>query len=251
MAILVKICGINIAEAADAAVRAGADFGGLVFHPEIAASSCRWSGARRWPSACAGGCGWWRWWPMPTTKPIAASLDAVKPDFLQLHGSETPDARGRDSRPLRRAGDQGHRRRRSRRSCAGAALTSSRCRHVPVRRQAAERRCAPGGHGAPFDWQLLRGRKFSPALAAGRRPHARQRRARHRASRRARRGCLVGRRNRARRQRAPQLIADFVAAARKALSRRRAHERCPIPSAPVPTSAAISAPMAGASSPKR
>ena len=33
MAISIKICGITNAEAADAAVAAGAVFGGLVFHP--------------------------------------------------------------------------------------------------------------------------------------------------------------------------------------------------------------------------
>ena len=60
MSILVKICGINSAEAADAAVRAGADFGGLVFHPKSPRHLVAGYGARRWPSACAAGCDWWR-----------------------------------------------------------------------------------------------------------------------------------------------------------------------------------------------
>ena len=41
---------------------------------------------------------------------------------------------------------------------------------------------APGGHGAAFDWQILRGRQLSPALVAGRRAHSGQCRARHRTS---------------------------------------------------------------------
>ena len=54
MPIQVKICGINSAAAADAALRAGADFGGLVFFAKSPRNLDAGAGARRWRTRMRG-----------------------------------------------------------------------------------------------------------------------------------------------------------------------------------------------------
>jgi phosphoribosylanthranilate isomerase len=165
MALLVKICGINAAEAADAVVRAGADFAGLVFHPKsprnvsfeaASALAGRMRGRVRLSALVADA----------DDELIAAVLKAVAPDFLQLHGKESPAraaaVRARFGVPLIKA---------------IAVAEAADLSQVPCYQQScdmflfdakAPEGAVPGGHGAPFDWQLLRGRKFArPWLLAG------------------------------------------------------------------------------------
>ena len=165
MALLVKICGINSPESADAVVRAGADLAGLVFHPgsprhltfEAGGSlSGRMRGRVRLVALMVDA----------GDETIAQVLKVVKPDFLQLHGKETPAraaaVRARFGVPLIKAI-----------AVADAADLSI----VPCYEQScamflfdakAPDGSRPGGRGAPFDWQLLRGRSFSrPWLLAG------------------------------------------------------------------------------------
>ena len=108
---------------------------------------------------------------MPTTTishRAAAWPRPRKPDFFQLHGKETPErvaeiARASASRSSRRLPSptppifaRVHMPMRTSPTC---------CCSTPRRREPATR---PGGHGAAFDWQLLRGRAFSrPWLLAG------------------------------------------------------------------------------------
>lgn len=89
MGVLVKICGINSAEAADAAIRAGADFAGLVFHPKsprhVSAEMARTLAARMRSRA--------RLVALlvdPRDDEITYVMTHAVPDFLQLHGAETP-----------------------------------------------------------------------------------------------------------------------------------------------------------------
>jgi phosphoribosylanthranilate isomerase len=166
MGVLVKICGINAAEAADAAVQAGADFVGLNFHPtsprfvkpEVARSLAdRLRGRVRLVVLLSDA----------ADQEIAAAIGAARPDFVQLHGAETPErvgaVRARFGLPVIKAV-----------AVAEAADFAS----VPGYEKAADMILfdakAPrgadrtGGHGAAFDWQLLRGRSFSrPWLLAG------------------------------------------------------------------------------------
>ena len=88
MHIAVKICGIASADAVDAAVSAGAAYGGLVFHPKsprfVALDQAKMLAARMRGQL--------------KSVTLIADLDdariedivtVVRPDFLQLHGNET------------------------------------------------------------------------------------------------------------------------------------------------------------------
>ena len=165
MTLLVKICGINSAESADAAVRAGADFAGLVFHP-TSPRLLAYDAARALAERMRGRVRLVALVADAGDEMIADVLGAVNPDFLQLHGKESPTraaaVRGRFGVPLIKAIAVAE----------GADLAS-----VPCYEQScdmflfdakAPEGARPGGHGAPFDWQLLRGRKFSRSwLLAG------------------------------------------------------------------------------------
>jgi len=213
MSILVKICGINSAEAADAAVRAGADLGGLVFHPKsprnLSLDAGRALGERLRGRLC----------PVVLVADaddatIAAALAAVQPVYIQLHGRETPERtsqiRARFGLPVIKA---------------IAVAEAADFAQVPDYEIAADILLFdskpadgaphPGGHGASFNWQLLRGRSFSrPWLLAGGLTPANVARA-------IAASCASGVDVSSGVETAPgvksaQLIADFVAAARKA-----------------------------------
>ena len=165
MALLVKICGITTAHAADAAVRAGADFGGLVFHPK-SPRNLSFEAARALAERMRGRLRLVALTVDADDELLAAVVKAVRPDFLQLHGKETPAraaaVRARFGVPLIKAV-----------AVAEAADLSS----VPCYQQScdmflfdakAPEGAVPGGQGVPFDWQLLRGRSFArPWLLAG------------------------------------------------------------------------------------
>lgn len=165
MALLVKICGINTAFAADAAVKAGADLVGFVFHAKsprhlsfegARALAERLRGRVRLAALVADADDPW----------ISAAVEAVRPDFLQLHGRETPQRAGviaaRFGVPLIKA-----------LPVADAADLDAAPAYVSVADMLlfdakAPEGLRPGGHGVPFDWSLLRGRTFDrPWLLAG------------------------------------------------------------------------------------
>lgn len=152
--------------AADAAVRAGADYAGLVFFhrsprfvkPDAAASlSQRLRGRTRIVALVADA----------GDEEIAMAVAAAKPDFLQLHGSETAErvsaVRARFGLPVIKS-----------MAIAEAADLSAAADYESVAdmflfdAKAPEDATRPGGHGAAFDWQLMRGRKIArPWLLAG------------------------------------------------------------------------------------
>jgi len=166
MAIQVKICGIASAEAADAALRAGTDFAGLVFHPrsprnltldQAGQLASRLRGRTRLVALLAD----------PSDEEIDRALAATKADFIQLHGHESPErvaaVRARFGKPVIKAiavaeaGDL---------ACVAAYENVADMLLFDARPAASAAR--EGGHGAPFDWQLLRGRRFKrPWLLAG------------------------------------------------------------------------------------
>lgn len=166
MGLLVKICGINSVEAADAAVRAGADLAGLAFHsrsprnlqPEQAATlATRMRGRLRLVVLLSD----------PGDEALTGAIAVVRPDFIQLHGAETPErvssVRNQFGIPVIKvisvaeAADLD--RAAAYDACADMFLFDAK---AP---SGADRE---GGHGNAFDWQMLRGRTFSrPWLLAG------------------------------------------------------------------------------------
>jgi phosphoribosylanthranilate isomerase len=166
MSVQVKICGINSAASADAALRAGADFIGLVFHansprnvkPEQAASlAAQIRGRARIVVLLSDA----------DNAALDRAIAAVRPDFLQLHGRESVGRAGsikaRTGIAIIKAI-----------SVAGAQDISAASAYEKVADMLMFDAKAPanatreGGNGAAFDWQLLSGRSFArPWFLAG------------------------------------------------------------------------------------
>ncbi len=161
MSLLVKICGLSTRETLDAALGAGADMVGFVFFPpsprhlslEVARDLGRQAAGRAAKVALTVDA---------DDATLANIVETLRPDLLQLHGKETV-ARLRDIRtkfglPVMKA---------------IAVETAADLESLPGYAAVAERilfdahpprdATRPGGLGAVFDWQLLRG--LDPNLA--------------------------------------------------------------------------------------
>jgi len=166
MSVQVKICGINSRAAADAAAQADADFAGLVFF----ARSPRFVGPDQAASLAAqmrGRCRIVALFADASDAAIEAAVRAARPDMLQLHGGETPER----VRAIR--SNFGLLVMKSI-SIADAGDLVAIARYEPVAdmllfdAKAPASADRPGGHGASFDWQLLRGRRVGvPWLLGG------------------------------------------------------------------------------------
>jgi phosphoribosylanthranilate isomerase len=165
MPITVKICGLTSVEAADEAARAGAEYGGLVFHP---ASPRNLSPDAAWSiaSALRGRLRMVALVADADDDTLAGIIDAVRPDFLQLHGNESV-ARTQEIRvrfgavikalPIADAGD-----------FEAAKPYEAVADMLLFDAKAPKGAARAGGHGAAFDWTLLKGRSFGrPWFLAG------------------------------------------------------------------------------------
>ena len=166
MPVQVKICGINSAAAADTVLRAGADFGGLVFFPksprhlaleEGRALADRLRGRLRLAALVVDA----------SDDMLEAIAKGIKPDFFQLHGQEdaarATEIRGRFGLPLIKAI-----------SVAGpddfakAAAYDGVADYLLFDAKPSAGATRPGGHGAAFDWRLMQGRQLAqPWFLAG------------------------------------------------------------------------------------
>jgi phosphoribosylanthranilate isomerase len=155
MPLLVKICGLSTPETLDVALDAGADMVGFVFFPasprNISLDTARALSARVKDRATKVALT-----VSADDLVLAQIVDALRPDMLQLHGTETPvrvaDVKKRFGRPVMKAlpietkDDFG-----KIKDYAGVAdwlLFDARPPRGATR---------PGGLGRPFDWTLLRG----------------------------------------------------------------------------------------------
>ncbi len=162
----VKICGMTGPDAVDAAVSAGAVYGGLVFHPKsprfVALEQARMLAERmrgrlKIVALIAD----------MDDAGIESVIKTVRPDFLQLHGHEsvqrTAEIRARfgvaviKALPVAEASDF---------DVAAAYEKFADMLMFDARPPKGAERA--GGHGAAFDWKLLAGRSFTkPWFLAG------------------------------------------------------------------------------------
>jgi phosphoribosylanthranilate isomerase len=154
MGLTIKICGLRTPEALDASLHAGADMVGFVFFPpsprHLDFATARELGARvkgralKVALSVDADDAW-----------LAASITALAPNLLQLHGKETPervlDVKVRFRLPVMKA---------------IAIETGDDLKCVPDYAAVADRlvfdaraprdATRPGGLGKPFDWRLLK-----------------------------------------------------------------------------------------------
>jgi phosphoribosylanthranilate isomerase len=160
MSLTVKICGLSTEETLDAALDAGADMIGLVFFPK----SPRFLQPARAATLAARARG--------RAEVVALVVDmddagldavatAVRPDWIQMHGKETPErAAGIGKRHGVRVMKAIHV------SEAADLATANAFRRAADRllldAKPPKGAVLPGGNGAAFDWTILRG--FDPGL---------------------------------------------------------------------------------------
>ena len=209
--IRVKICGLTRAGDVAAAAAAGAAYVGFVFfdksprHVEPAQAS------ELAASVPAGLC------KVALTvdagdEALAAILDTVPIDMLQLHGAETParvaEVRARFGLPVMKAVGVA-----APEDVASLEQYGRVADQVLVDARPPRGSEVPGGHGVPFDWRLIAGRRWAVPwmLAGGLRPGNVAEAIRLTGARQVDVSSGV---EEAPGLKAPGLIADFVAAAR-------------------------------------
>ena len=159
MTVQIKICGIKTHEALQAALEAGADYFGLVFYGPSPRNVTQ-ADARNLVEAAGGGAKSVALLVDPSDEDVRRLSEAVAPDYIQLHGQETP-ARVAEigqlcGRPLIKAvhiaepGD-------SDAAAAFAGLADIILYDAKPAADASDQ--LPGGNGVPFDWRLLSGIK--------------------------------------------------------------------------------------------
>ena len=86
----VKICGLKTDEAMQAALDAGADLVGLVFHAK-SPRNVSIATAKQLAERARGKAEIVALVVDPTDETLRAIVDVIRPDIIQLHGNETPD----------------------------------------------------------------------------------------------------------------------------------------------------------------
>ncbi|HEY3779231.1 MAG TPA: phosphoribosylanthranilate isomerase [Rhizomicrobium sp.] len=165
MTVQVKICGLTRPEDAAAVLSAGADFAGLVFHPR-SARHLRPDQAGAIAQHLRGRVGIVALLVDPVDDALVEIIGAVKPDWIQLHGRETPrrvaEVRARfATRVIKALGisDQT-----DLQQIAGQERVADMLL-FDVKPSAGD---TAGGNGRAFDWKLLRGLTVrKPWLLAG------------------------------------------------------------------------------------
>src|SRR5258708_2368443 len=154
MGLTIKICGLRTPEALDVSLHAGADMVGFVFFPpsprHVDFAAARELGARVNGRALKVALS-----VDADDEWLAASIAALAPNFLQLHGKETPErvraVKARFRLPVMKA---------------IAVETGDDLRCIVDYAEVADRlifdaraprdATRPGGLGRPFDWRLLK-----------------------------------------------------------------------------------------------
>jgi len=162
MALSVKICGLKTPEALDTALAAGADMVGFVFFApsprHIGPDAARALGERVKGRAKKVALS-----VDATDAELAAVVEALKPDLLQLHGQETPErvvaVRTRFGLPVMKALPV-----ESRADLSPIHLYAKVADWLLFDGRAPREATRPGGLGKPFDWRLLENLNPNPGV---------------------------------------------------------------------------------------
>jgi len=155
MPLLVKICGLRSHEAVDVALDAGADQVGFVFFAP-SPRNLAYGAARALGERVKGRAEKVALTVDATDKMLGEIVEAVRPDMLQLHGSETPErvvaVRTRFGLPVMKAMPI-----EDRASLSSIRLYANVADKIIFDARAPRDATRPGGLGKPFDWRLLEG----------------------------------------------------------------------------------------------
>jgi phosphoribosylanthranilate isomerase len=165
VSVKVKICGVRTLAIVEAAAKAGADYVGLVFFPKsprfIALEE-----AARLEDAARGKIGTVAVMVDPDDALIDAVAKTVRPDLLQLHGSEAPSRvaalKKRVGIPIMKAIAV-----RKKGDLAQAYRYAGIADFILFDAKASPAAALPGGNGVPFDWRMLEGYASRFALSGG------------------------------------------------------------------------------------
>ena len=154
MDLTVKICGLRSPEALDSAIEAGADMVGFVFFPP-SPRHVDWALARGLGARVAGRALKVALSVNADDDWLAASIAALQPDLLQLHGKETPQriaaVKARFRLPVMKAIAV-----ETVEDLAGVAACAAVADRLIFDARAPREATRPGGLGRPFDWRLLK-----------------------------------------------------------------------------------------------
>ena len=156
-----KICGLSTALTLDAALDAGADMVGFVFfsksprHIDWATARALGRQARRRATIVALSVD-------ADDDTLKRVVDALSPDLMQLHGSETPtrvkEIRELCARPTMKAIGVA-----ARGDLAASETYESVANYLLIDAKPPKGAALPGGNGRPFDWSLTR--EFRPSIS--------------------------------------------------------------------------------------
>lgn len=152
---LIKICGLSTPETLEAALAAGAEMIGLVFHPRsprfvMPDQAARLAAQARGKAEIVGLV------VDPEPAKAAELVQLVRPDWLQLHGKETPEQlaaiKAATGLPAIKAFGIA-----ATADLAAVAAYSGSADMILLDAKPPKDASYPGGHGRPFDWKLLAG----------------------------------------------------------------------------------------------
>jgi phosphoribosylanthranilate isomerase len=153
MSLLVKICGLKTPEALDVALAEGADMVGFVFF-EPSPRNVTFAAARALGAQVKSRARKVALSVDASDDLLAASIEALKPDLLQLHGKETPDrvvvVRARFGIPVMKALPI-----EARDDLSPVRLYAKVAEWILFDARAPREATRPGGLGKAFDWHLL------------------------------------------------------------------------------------------------
>jgi phosphoribosylanthranilate isomerase len=153
MSVLIKICGLKTLEALDVALEAGADMVGFVFFAP-SPRSVGFEAARALGARVRGRAQKVALSVDANNEQLAAMIEALAPDMLQLHGKEPPErvamVRGRFGLPVMKALPIAERT-----DLSPIRLYDKVADRLLFDARAPRGATRPGGLGKSFDWRLL------------------------------------------------------------------------------------------------